>query len=71
MKSPVRFAPAAFLRDENAAVTVDWVVLTAAVVAFATTVAAILNGSIARNVTTKLETIISDAVDGVGRGGDD
>lgn len=71
MKSPVRFAPAAFTRDESGAVTVDWVVLTAAVVAFATTVAAVLNGSIAQNVTTKLETIISDAVDGVGREGDD
>ncbi|NGM45983.1 DUF4244 domain-containing protein [Rhodobacter sp. SGA-6-6] len=56
-----------FIRQETGAVTVDWIVLTAAVVALASSVAVVLNGGGEDSIASKLRNIITDAVDGVGK----
>ncbi|MFE3836878.1 hypothetical protein [Pseudogemmobacter sonorensis] len=56
-----------FSGGQSGAAHVDWLVMSAAVVAFATTVGAALNAGIADLVTARFDRIISDAVDGIGR----
>lgn len=56
-----------FIRQETGAVTVDWIVLTAAVVALASAVGVVLNGGGEDSIASKLRNIIVDAVDGVGK----
>jgi len=54
----------AFVKDEEAAVTVDWVVLTAAVVGLAIAVAATMQTALddaATTISGKLQTVVSDA----------
>lgn len=60
-----------FLRDQAGAVTVDWIVLTAAVVALASSVGVVLNGGGEDSIASKLREIIVNAVDGVGAESDD
>ena len=57
-----------FARDESGAVTVDWVVLTAAVVALAVGVAVLLGGEEGGIIST-LQTTISNAISSVTGGG--
>lgn len=59
-----------FLRDESGAITVDWVVLTAAVVMLASSVGTILNSGGESSISGRLQQIISNAVDGVGAAGE-
>lgn len=60
-----------FLRDQTGAVTVDWIVLTAAVVALASSVGVVLNGGGGDSIASQLRDIIVNAVDGVGAESDD
>ena len=54
----------AFVKDEEAAVTVDWVVLTAAVVGLAIAVAATMQTALddaASTISSNLQTVVGDA----------
>lgn len=56
-----------FAKDEAGAVTVDWVVLTAAIVGIAIAVAATIEGGLnkaASNIDTALTGVISTAISG-------
>ncbi|MDZ4394212.1 hypothetical protein [Cypionkella sp.] len=62
--------PLDFWSDEAGAVTVDWVVLTAGVVLFATAIGAMLNGGGDSSIANHMRQVIVNAVDGVGAEGE-
>ena len=61
MKFSLRRGAAAFLRGDDGAVTVDWVVLTAAMVVMVTGVFIIINEGVVTNASVAIAENITDA----------